>query len=603
MSFAQLVVDESVPLNSIIQGLEGEGVIISNITSSFQSGAFPVAAQFKQFKGGFLGLEEGLLLTTGAARLARGPNNAPDITQENSPFPMFDIDLDQIEETNQQLYDIAIVEFDVTVSSSSLTFNYVFGSEEYIEYVNQNFNDVFGFFISGPGISGKQNLATLNGDPVSIDNINHLQNEEFFVPNGVGDAPQFFRNLQYDGYTTVLEAKAVVIPCETYHIKLAIADVGDQYFDSGVFIETGSFNSQEPPLITYDYDKEGVDFLVENCNGVVVTVTRSEQDQNIMDQSISYDVIVTGSATEEVDYTAIPESIVIPPGQLSVSFRIDAFQDNIEEVIETLTIGFLSQCDLFPNLVEETISLANYLPFEFPKLDACVGDIIELNSNYDGPDSLVWDANDALSCTNCPNPVTNVTETSYFPYTIVNENGCISRDSVYVLAGNPIAFFNYDKNDNYSSLDAFFDNLSQNADQYSWDFGDGQGTQDEDPFHQYALFNSGEEWIFKVTLKASSDYPMCESVYDTTIIINNPLFIPNIITPNDDRKNEKFVVNGITLGVWELEIFNRWGERVYRSSGYSNDWEAAGMSDGLYYYELENPNKDRFYKGWVEVLR
>lgn len=603
LSFSQLVIDETVPLNSIIQGLEGDGVIISNITSSFQSGAFPVAAQFQQFKGGFLGLEEGLLLTTGAARLARGPNNAPDITQENSSFPMFDIDLEFIEETNQQLFDIAIVEFDVTVSSSSLTFNYVFGSEEYIEFVNQNFNDVFGFFISGPGIVGKQNLATLNGDPVSIDNINHLQNSEFYVANGVGDAPQYFRNLQYDGYTTVLEAKTSVIPCETYHIKLAIADVGDQYFDSGVFIETGSFNSQEPPGVTFNYDREEVEFLVEDCNGVIVTITRSEQDQLIMDQAISYDVIVSGSALEGIDYSDLPESIVIPMGQLSASFRIDAFQDNVEEVLESITIGLLSQCDLFPNLIEETISLVNYLPFELPQLDVCVGDFIELNNNYSGPDSIVWDLNGALSCIDCVNPTTTVTSSSYFPYTIVNENGCISRDSVYVLAGDPIAFFDYDRDDNYTSLDAFFNNLSENADNYIWEFGDGQGTRDEDPFHQYSLFNSGEEWTFKITLTAYSDYPACESFYDTTITITNPLFIPNIITPNDDRKNELFVVKGITLGVWGLQIFNRWGDQVFSSEGYSNDWGAESMSDGLYYYELENPIKDRVYKGWIEVLR
>jgi gliding motility-associated-like protein len=79
--------------------------------------------------------------------------------------------------------------------------------------------------------------------------------------------------------------------------------------------------------------------------------------------------------------------------------------------------------------------------------------------------------------------------------------------------------------------------------------------------------------------------------------------IPNLITPNNDASNQFFEVGGIRLNLWNLEIYNRWGDKVYQSKGYNNDWQADGVGDGLYYYHLENPvNKVQTYKGWIQVV-
>ena len=125
----------------------------------------------------------------------------------------------------------------------------MFGSEEYPEYANSSFNDVFGFFLSGPGIAGiftnnARNIATLpeTNQFVSINNVNHINNSQFYINNSGG------LTIQYDGFTTVLKANATVIPGETYHIKLAIADVSDNIYDSGVCIKAGSFSSPLPEL-------------------------------------------------------------------------------------------------------------------------------------------------------------------------------------------------------------------------------------------------------------------------------------------------------------------------------------------------------------------
>ncbi|HZG00125.1 MAG TPA: choice-of-anchor L domain-containing protein, partial [Chitinophagales bacterium] len=158
-------------------------------------------------------------------------------------------------------YDACILEFDVMPQGESLLFEYIFGSEEYNEYVNSEYNDVFAFYISGPGIAGQQNIALVPGTnvPVAINNVNCGSYGQYYVcndwwtPTSGGcftECPteSDLWDPEYDGLTTVMTAVATVQPGQTYHLKLAIADVGDGAFDSGVFIRAGSLNSPSAVL-------------------------------------------------------------------------------------------------------------------------------------------------------------------------------------------------------------------------------------------------------------------------------------------------------------------------------------------------------------------
>lgn len=151
--------------------------------------------------------------------------------------------------------DVAVLEFDFVPTSDSMEFRYAFGSQEYFAWENSSYNDVFGFFLSGPGIAGPWangaiNLAYVPNTtpplPITISSICNnppdVMNPQYFVSNQTGlniiaDA---------DGFTTVLTAQALVQCGETYHIKLAIADGSDQSLNSYVWLEAGSFYS--PPL-------------------------------------------------------------------------------------------------------------------------------------------------------------------------------------------------------------------------------------------------------------------------------------------------------------------------------------------------------------------
>lgn len=211
--------------------LTGNGVtIVGNPTINCSSLAY---GSFSNGQSTNLGITNGVLLTTGSAAAAAGPNDDNGFsTQLNSTFS--DPNLLSIEPTANN--DVCSFELDVIPQCDSLTIRFIFGSEEYPEFVNSGFNDAFGFFVSGAnpngGVYNAVNIARLpNNTIVTIDNVNANTNSQYFVNNAGGSA------LQYNGYTVVLSPRIKVVPCQTYHFKLIIGDAGDDSFDSGVLID------------------------------------------------------------------------------------------------------------------------------------------------------------------------------------------------------------------------------------------------------------------------------------------------------------------------------------------------------------------------------
>jgi len=253
-SSAQLTVDSAFSPSLMVQTLLGGGISTSNIT---YTGDTIHASGFFDEPSGAFGIVSGIMLTSGTVNFAPGPNIVSGGSVDN--LMPGDQLLNQYTNGTDTTQDATVLEFD-TSTSDSIEFRYVFSSEEYNEYVNLGFSDLFGFFISGPGIVGSQNIALVPNSttPVSIDNINNgnfppgtvstgpCMNCQYYVDNTTGTV------MEYDGYTTVLTATAGVIPCETYHLKLVIADVGDGVFDSNVFLEGGSFKSTGSFQVVYN---------------------------------------------------------------------------------------------------------------------------------------------------------------------------------------------------------------------------------------------------------------------------------------------------------------------------------------------------------------
>ncbi|WP_050855239.1 choice-of-anchor L domain-containing protein, partial [Flavobacterium frigoris] len=254
---AQLVVDNTsqTPKQLVQNVVVGQGINVSNIKfNGTAANADVISDQVGLFSNGLttnIGLSTGIILSTGNAIIAKGPNDNPSGTLETTTPFIGDADL-SILSNNQTIQNVAILEFDFIPTGNKLSFNFVFASEEYPEFVNDTYNDNFGFFLSGPEITGPftggaQNIALIPTTtlPVSINNLNNgtsnsgpCDNCQYYVNNEGGTS------IQYDGFTKVLSANANVVCGQTYHIKLAIGNAGnDNYYDSAVFIEGASFSS------------------------------------------------------------------------------------------------------------------------------------------------------------------------------------------------------------------------------------------------------------------------------------------------------------------------------------------------------------------------
>jgi gliding motility-associated-like protein len=228
--FSQLIVTPGVPAANLAGSAFGNGITVSGIPEINCN-----SAQYGSFTNGLttvLGFNSGLVMSTGSAAAAAGPSGQNASTSYGISYT--DPELTVISPGATR--DACIITINIVPQCNSLALRFVFGSEEYPEFVGGNFNDVFGFFVSGPTPSGGSytnlNVAQLpNGTPVSINNVNATSNPEFYVNNSNNGY------IKYDGLTTVLLPVIDVIPCEVYTFKLAIADAGDFIYDSAIFID------------------------------------------------------------------------------------------------------------------------------------------------------------------------------------------------------------------------------------------------------------------------------------------------------------------------------------------------------------------------------
>lgn len=212
-SASALVVNSSNDANALANSLSGSGIVITNAALSAAN-----STATGTFSGGAasIGFDTGVLLTTGTVDCAAGANTQTNCTGGGTT---------------------STLSFDFTTTTGNIFFNYVFASEEYNEFVGSTFNDSFELLLNGV------NIALLpNGGTVSINNVNNGSNAEFFRDNTV-----LGLDTQYDGLTTLLTASASGLT-GTNSFEFRIQDVGDSSFDSGVFVQAGTFSAEPSPI-------------------------------------------------------------------------------------------------------------------------------------------------------------------------------------------------------------------------------------------------------------------------------------------------------------------------------------------------------------------
>lgn len=263
---AQLIVEPTLDHDHMVQDvLVGDGVTAFNV-SYYQgegwtsSGEEVCMGEFSNGDSTNLGMAAGVVLSTGRADEVDRPASywaSWTINGHGDP------DLNSMGWGNMQTMDATVLEFDLIPDGDSLWLRFLFASEEYYYSICSNYPDMMGLFLSGPGIEGPFsnnaiNMAVVPGGqvPININTVNSgvlgptsvagncgmfdpdwLDNIIYYVDNTEGE------HISFDGFTTVLTARAAVEPGELHHLKIVVADMNDRDYDSAIFLEAGSLVS------------------------------------------------------------------------------------------------------------------------------------------------------------------------------------------------------------------------------------------------------------------------------------------------------------------------------------------------------------------------
>lgn len=437
--FAQMTITTGQTAQQLAEIIAGAGVTVSNasITGSNQAiGSFVTGAN-----------PTGLNVNSG---VVFGTGNVTDFAQSSTNFSSTNLG----EPGNQYLanlaqidsYDALTLEFDFVPNADYVSFDYVFGSEEHPTFsCSPSYNDIFAITVQGVSVPLTETLITLipgTTTPVSIGTVNNqgCGNANYFVDN----AAQNGQYVVFGGFTTVLTAEMSVICGETYHLKMMISDGGDGTYDSGCFVAENSLTTGNVTIETASLG--GDTAAIEGCADLEITLTLNGDP---LSQDYPVPVWLGASSTAQwgIDYNPITilnqadSTITIPAGSNSVSFAIEAINDNLPEGIETIDlIAITSTCG---DIDTFRLYIADLDPLQVTTTNdttICTGNAINTATASGGGGGYTYTWNQGMGVGNpiTPSPTTTTT------YTVTVTDGCGStpaQDSVTVMVdGGPAAF-------------------------------------------------------------------------------------------------------------------------------------------------------------------
>ena len=678
--------------------LAGEGVELSNgkfnnmpgnVTSD-QIGTFN-RNNYTQFP-----FATGLVMTTGAVSVAAGPNNT---TSASSPTGNYtDATLQQY--ATSSLQNCAALDFDFLAYADTFAFNYVFGSEEYPNFVCKTYNDIFIFLLTGPdpvtGVTTTKNVAVIPGTvtaanpqglPVSINTVNGGASSGGSSDCYNGTYSAYYvasqansNGVQYNGRTVQLSAEGNILACESYHMHLAIGNGVDNLYDSGVFLEGKSFQSSvETHLLMRDiyclHENIVFDYISDEVDTVYVVTSHGDTLWN--EPFTLYDVDISDSGLYFLyAHSALPCVDLWTHDSINISV-INTFKPDLGEdkwlctgEVATIESGYDTEsASLFWNTGESTgsidvITSGDYIlnvevmnpatntscrsadtihvtfwplprpDFEADVVSGCTPVISRFTNltNFDS-DSITcewvfFDGNfNVIDYSSETNPTIHFNSAGLFSVKLVitTSEGC--RDSItkwnYIsTAPQPIVDFaatpeisTMSETNGEVSFTAFLsDNVLDNpTNLLVWNFGDGEETQNETTTsHTYSSWGD-----YIVTLTLSTDAG-CGDTISHTIVIEDDLIFPNVITPNGDGINDVWAIENLNTDINpddpdeyrhnELRISDRWGKVVFKAKNYdtwakdgqinvgTNPFTGENLSDGTYYYTFT-------YKGKVKTTQ
>ncbi|MFT7613660.1 MAG: gliding motility-associated-like protein [Parvicellaceae bacterium] len=596
LSISQVTTNNAQTVEWYVQNvLVGTGVTITNVQYNGGPATVPMpcVGEFANVPtGADVGLVEGMIMGSGDITMASQLNIAGSSSLGGTGAMGVDTDLQSI--TVNQIYDECIVEFDFVPDGDSIKFNYVFASEEYDEYVCGSVNDAFGFFLTGPNPLGgaytAQNVALIP-DPASWPTLVYtatgvsINSVNLGVAGSAGSASTctavdpawttyniFYTqnltgNYEYDGRTIALPVAVPVICGQTYHIKLAIGDGGDSAFDSGVFLEKGSFSSLNTVNVSAEV-ANGDTILYEGCNEAFFAFSRPD---TTLDFTVYFNV--TGTATMGSDYSNIPDSLEMPAGVFNDTIFIFPNIDTLVEPTETIVIEiyYLNCLGTF-DTITATLIITDFVPLtatmNIPPVDPCLApDSLLVNLAFTGGgslDSLSWDMGNGTIIID--DTIVNYYYTTQGTYYIemyardVCGNDTTLYDTVVYIANYTVssAVQPPDQMLCFPPYDVDFDAGLPAPPNAYWDFGDGTGTSTTiNPTYTYA--DTGSYTVMYIAID-SSTCNIADTVYMTVLIeapetltasIDIP-FVDPCLAPDSLLVHMEFTGSGADSIHWDM---------------------------------------------------
>lgn len=430
---AQITVTPGATAAALAAKLTGPGILVLNPVLTCPSNAEGIFAGTST-----LSFDSGIVLTSGDAISVANPASFSASTANGTPG---DAQLTAL--SGHTTYDACVLEFDFRPTGDTVKFNYVFGSEEYTEFTCDEFNDVFAFYISGPGIGTPTNIALVPGTsiPVCINSINcgptgfgGLLSNCTALGAGSPFCAYYVNNLSgttiaYDGLTTTLTAIAQVTPCDTYHLKLGVADAVDDILDSGVFIEAGSLTSNSFSISSVGINPSdtgyGSQYAVRGCiPGMFVF-----HNTGSLADTLTIHYVIGGTAVNGYDYTTIADSSVIPA------------HDSVDTIFihglvvppggpKTVTLYILSlhSCGTTPTIIDSvqlTIYDSFYVHVNTSDTAICYGQSVHINASGAAALTYSWSPATGLNTTTGLTPMaTPSVTTTYVVTATYPSSGC-----------------------------------------------------------------------------------------------------------------------------------------------------------------------------------
>lgn len=406
-NFDSFGVTSSNDAQQLADAIVGEGV---NVTEAKFTGGENSAGSFSGGNNVGLGINTGIVISTGNVNDAVGANTESGKTTSN--LTPGDVDLGGLV-SEGATQNASVLEITFETEGGNLFVNYIFASEEYNEFVNSTFNDVFGFFINGRNVAVVPNT----NQPIAVNTINNGN------PSGVNATnPQLFNdntinpetglspfNLEFDGFTNTLTAQTGNLAPGSYTIKFAIADVGDSILDSAVFIQGNSFGntptigstldaiatinlqSRQGSVITNNLNLSGVkgaDLYINAGNNVLVNTINARgsdgrggivdiragnlfQATGVLPQSnVSISTVGTESGDlVKIQYSGLTDDNLPVPFQVTGDDIINGTKGNIE----TSRLNILDEVFPFTS-IQENVSIIS----QFPSVETPIDPIEEL---------------------------------------------------------------------------------------------------------------------------------------------------------------------------------------------------------------------------------